>query len=60
MDATPLPTLQVFDRAASTKPTEVASGPKMRMFDWLLFKPQAHAIQPFPVNESARPEKKPQ
>lgn len=43
-----------FNREA-TKATMPDAKPREEgVFQWMLFKPQAHAVAPFPANENAR------
>jgi hypothetical protein len=46
-----------FDKTAMQETLTIPVGKSRESvypFQWLLFKPQAHAIHPFPVNEPAR------
>ena len=47
-----------FDKEKMKTPTEVSvekSGKETsHAFHWLLFKPQSHAVVPFPTNEQSR------
>jgi hypothetical protein len=57
LSATLVPTPK-FDKEKMKTPTEVAvekSGKETsHAFHWLLFKPQSHAVVPFPTNEQSR------
>ena len=47
-----------FDRDAMKTAVDIPKardeGWSSRAFQWMLFKPQAHAVTPFPVNEATR------
>jgi hypothetical protein len=56
LSATIVPTPS-FDRQKMKTPTEVSvekAGKESCRFQWLLFKPQSHAVVPFPTNEQSR------
>jgi len=52
----PAPTLQPFQRAQMAQTTTLPSGPASTAypFQWMLFKPQAHAVTPFQTNVPSR------
>jgi hypothetical protein len=58
MDTTQ-PLLTVFKKLAAQITVQVppTSGQELNRFDWLLFRPQAHATKPFESDHSARQEK---
>jgi hypothetical protein len=43
--------------AQTTVVVPPTSGQELNRFDWLLFRPQAHAVKPFDADKSARQEK---
>jgi hypothetical protein len=53
---TPAPTLQAFQRERMTQTVTLPSGPTSTAypFQWMLFKPQAHAVTPFQTNMPSR------
>jgi len=53
---TPTPTLQPFQRALMAQTATLPSGPTSTAypFQWMLFKPQAHAVTPFQTNTPSR------
>jgi len=58
MDTTqPLLTLFKKKEAQQTVVVPPTSGQEINRFDWLLFRPQAHAVKPFEADQSARQEK---
>lgn len=54
-----LPLLTQFSRTARQQTITVppTSGQDVNRFDWLVYRPQAHAIHPFHTNQSARQDK---
>jgi len=58
MDTTQ-PLLTMFKKAAAQMTVIVppTSGQELNRFDWLLFRPQAHAVKPFDADQSARQDK---
>jgi len=58
MDTTQ-PLLTMFKKALAQTTVVVppTSGQELNRFDWLLFRPQAHAVKPFDADKSARQEK---
>ena len=54
-----LPTLTQFSRTGAQQSMTVipTSGQEVNRFNWLVFRPQAHAIRPFESDKSARQEK---
>jgi hypothetical protein len=58
MDTTQ-PLLTVFKKleAQTTVQVPPTSGQELNRFDWLLFRPQAHAVRPFETDRSARVDK---
>jgi hypothetical protein len=55
MDTTQ-PLLTVFKKIAAQVTVQVppTSGQELNRFDWLLYRPQAHAMKPFESDQSAR------
>jgi|UniRef100_A0A6C0EN46 hypothetical protein len=53
------PLLTLFKKKDSQQTVVVppTSGQELNRFDWLVFRPQAHAIRPFDSDQSARQEK---
>jgi hypothetical protein len=53
------PLLTLFKKKDSQQTVVVppTSGKELNRFDWLVFRPQAHAIRPFDSDQSARQEK---
>lgn len=58
MDTTQ-PLLTVFKKLAAQVTVQVppTSGQELNRFDWLLYRPQAHATKPFEADQSARQDK---
>jgi hypothetical protein len=58
MDTTQ-PLLTVFKKIAAQVTVQVppTSGQELNRFDWLLYRPQAHATKPFEADQSARQDK---
>lgn len=51
------PQLKQFNREQSKEKVEIPMTKEKEMsypFQWLLFKPQAHAVKPFVTNEASR------
>uniref|UniRef100_A0A6C0M2M4 Uncharacterized protein n=1 Tax=viral metagenome TaxID=1070528 RepID=A0A6C0M2M4_9ZZZZ len=57
MEPRPTIKIQPFNREASKQTVSYPSTPAWQL-PWLIFKPQAHAIAPFPTNEPARTKSK--
>lgn len=53
------PLLTVFKKqdAQQTVVVPPTSGQPLNRFDWLVFRPQAHAVKPFEADQSARQDK---
>jgi hypothetical protein len=53
------PLLRVFTKRDTQQTVVVppTSGQPLNRFDWLVFRPQAHAVKPFEADQSARQDK---